>query len=323
MTDSIFSNKTIVITGAAGFIGSHLCKELINHKPKKIIALDNLNYGTWNNLDELEGLDLVEMDLASAKPSELDDLMQGVDYLFNLAAEKHNQSKDTPERVISVNVTGTYNLFYAAAKAGAKKIVFTSSLYAYGQMKLPAMAEEDIPAPWTIYGISKLAGEQLLANIHSDFGTDYNVARLFFTYGTHQFAGMGYKSVILKNFEAIMEGRAPTIYGDGKQSLDYVNVKDIVQGLMLLAGDKASREVFNLGSGKATDINELTKIMLKVANSDLEPVYTDADWTQGTARVGDVSKAKEILQWQSSVDLESGLKEVYNWLETKKDLVKS
>lgn len=310
----MFENKNILVTGAAGFIGSHLCKYLAQVNPRKILALDSLNYGTWQNLGELKNIELIKADLAELSSDDFLNLMKKTDYVFHLAAEKHNQSKDSPQKVIDVNISATYRLIDSAAKSSIKKFVFTSSLYAYGNMQSSAMKETDIPKPRTIYGTSKLAGEHILNEFAIKNQLDYNVARLFFTYGTHQYCGMGYKSVIVSNFERIIKGERPTIYGDGEQSLDYIYVNDIIEGLTMLASDKSSRSVFNLGSGTAVSVNTLTKLMLKVSGSKLEPLYCDADWTHGSSRGSDPSKAKQELNWQAKVSLEAGLTKVYEWM---------
>lgn len=310
----MFEDKVILVTGAAGFIGSHLCRELSDKNPKKIIALDSLNYGSWSNLNNVSNIEKFKSDLTTLGENDFDSLLSGVDYVFHLAAEKHNQSKNTPQRVIDVNISATYKLIQASAKACIKKFIFTSSLYAYGTMHSEGMSEDQLCKPHTLYGNSKLSGEHILNEFALSHGLDYNIARLFFTYGTHQYSGTGYKSVIVSNFEKIIQGKRPTIYGSGKQILDYINIKDVVEALFILSSDKSSRDVFNIGSGVGINIEDLTSIMLNIAKSSQEPLYCPPDWTEGTTRVGNPAKAMGLLNWKPRVELKLGLQEVFDWM---------
>ncbi|MDD3014428.1 MAG: NAD-dependent epimerase/dehydratase family protein [Candidatus Gastranaerophilales bacterium] len=270
MKSKIKSSK-FLITGGCGFIGSHLLEQLIHLEAKEIRILDNLNYGSEKNITKFKqynNVKLYKLDLANASPPELDECLSDIDVLYHLAAEKHNQSVDSPKRVITVNINGMYNLLDSAVRAGIKKVVFTSSLYAYGSCSLPPMTEIQAPKPWTVYGMSKLAGENLLDYFSKKYGLPFTILRLFFTYGTKQFAGTGYKSVIISNFEKIIKGESPVIYGDGKQSLDYVYIDDVINALILSLSCDYNNEVFNIGSGKAVSINELNWI----------PVFGQKSW---------------------------------------------
>jgi UDP-glucose 4-epimerase len=314
--------RVFLVTGGAGFIGSHLIEYLLLNGARKVIALDYLRYGTWENLNVSvsrlnERLHLITSDFSEMTDAELSQRLQGVDYLYHLAAEKHNQSVDSPERVLAVNVNGTYRLLRAAAKAQVQKVIFTSSLYAYGRMHLPAMVETDIPKPHTVYGVSKLAGENLLHHLYCQYQLRYTVLRLFFTYGARQFAGMGYKSVIVKNFERMLAGMPPIIIGDGQQALDYIYVDDVVRALALSLDSQADQEVLNIGSGQAVTVQALTEQMLLVTESGLNPVFELPDWTAGSCRVSDNRKVKQILQWEPKISLQAGLSEVHRWMQAQ------
>jgi len=318
-------DKVFLVTGGAGFIGSHLVQTLLAQGARKVIALDHLQYGSWRNLESLSSrqtneLQLLTLDFTQLTESELAQLFQGVDYLYHLAAEKHNQSLGSPDRVLDANVNGTYRLFHAATQAGVQKVIFTSSLYAYGSMTPPEMVETQIPKPHTLYGVSKLTGENLLQYFHETYKLRYTTLRLFFTYGPRQFAGMGYKSVIMKNFERILTGLPPTITGNGQQSLDYIYVSDVVRALILSLGQQADAETFNVGSGLAISVLELTNTMLKVANSDLAPQFIAPDWTAGSYRVSNSEKIRRLLHWEPLIPLNEGLSEVYRWMAIQKTL---
>jgi len=137
---------------------------------------------------------------------------------------------------------------------------------------------------------------------------------LFFVYGPKQYADGGYKSVILSNFERMMRGEAPTIYGDGEQALDYVYVADAVDALVRLARPEHDSVLFNVGSGRAVSVNELTKRMIEVAASELGPRYLPPDWTARSCRVASVEKARECLGWEAPTSIGDGLRAVWEWM---------
>ena len=302
--------RSFVVTGGAGFIGSHLIEGLLGAGARRITAVDSLLTSSWRSVPADPRVEQITADLASLSYDDLQRMLSGHDYLFHLAAEKHNQSITTPERLLEVNVNATYRLFNAATTT-VRKVVFTSSLYAAGRMSLPPMREDDLPQPKTVYGISKLTGEHLLQHFKTMRST---ALRLFFTYGPRQFGGGGYKSVIMTNYERIVRNEAPVINGDGTQSLDYVYVEDVVRALIASLDEQPDGEVINIGSGNATNINDLTAMMLRAAGSSLAPVNAPADWTAGTARVCDRSKAERLLGWTPAISMEEGLRRVYQWL---------
>lgn len=311
-------NSVVAVTGACGFIGSHLVERLLAIGAKKVVALDSLEYGTTENLPNDRRVQFVKHKLGTDSSSALNEHLKAVDYLFHLAAEKHNQSKNSPEKVITANVTGMHHLLEAAMKNNVKKVVFSSSLYAYGRMSKPKLKETDVILPQTVYGMTKASGEYLLKYFSVQTGLEYNVLRYFFVYGPRQYSDLGYKSVIVSNFNKILEGRNPTVYGDGRQTLDYIYIDDVIDATLMAMITPVSGEVFNIGSGRETAIEYLTTVMLKVSKSKLEKEYLPPDWTRGTYRVGDVSKARKILGFKAETSLEKGLTRTFEWLQNNK-----
>ncbi len=311
--------KTCIVTGGAGFIGSHLCERLARSGAGKIVVLDSLRYADPSRLramGERWPIELRVGDLGHDAPRALLAGVEGADLLFHLAAEKHNQSMDAPQRVLQANVLGTERLFDWAAHAGVKKVVFASSLYAHGRMQLPPMRESDVPEPTTVYGLSKLAGEHLLRHFALERGLRGAILRLFFVYGPYQHAGAGYKSVIVRNFQQMLRNEPPTIVGDGQQALDYVYVDDAVDALLLASTDAADGGLFHIGSGNAPTIEELTRVMQRVAGSTLSPRRLPPDRTHGTVRVADPRHALENLGWRTRVSLNDGLRRVFEWMKS-------
>jgi UDP-glucose 4-epimerase len=307
-------NTNIAVTGGCGFIGSHLVERL-RSRAARVLAIDSLAYGRRENLDGSDpDLRIEQLELREGSSGQLKHILKGIDYVFHLAAEKHNQSIHSPVRVLDANVIGTYELLKAAADAGVKKVVFTSSLYAYGRMSGLPMTEDEAPAPHTIYGISKLAGEHLCRHFSMHGALPAVCLRLFFVYGPRQYTGLGYKSVIVKNFDRILNGQKPLIFGDGTQRLDYVYVDDVVSALLLAMAGEDTCEVFNVGSGSGVSVNELTALMMKVAGVKTSCEYGPSDPTHGSSRVASTKKFDEHFGVQTTVPIGEGLRRTLDWM---------
>lgn len=305
---------TVAVTGGCGFIGSHLIERL-RRNGVRVLVIDSLTYGKRENLDLSDpDIRVEKLELGSGTSARLQQLLHGVDYVFHLAAEKHNQSINSPCRVLDANILGTYELLKAAAGVGVKKVVFTSSLYAYGRMGAPPMSEDEVPAPHTVYGISKLSAEHLCRHFFMQAGIPVVCLRLFFVYGPRQYAGLGYKSVIVKNFDRILNGQKPVVCGDGNQELDYTYVDDVVSALLLAMTGDDKFEVFNVGSGSAVSINRLTQLMMEVAGVHTECEYAPADFTAGSSRVANTKKFEQSFGPQTRVPLADGLRRTFEWM---------
>jgi UDP-glucose 4-epimerase len=292
-----------LVTGGAGFIGSHLCRQLLT-AGARVTAVDSMKYARERDFP-IRRFTLGSDDIGGLP---LDD----VDGIFHLAAEKHNQSLATPAALLRANIDGTYQLFAAAARAGVKKIVFSSSLYAYGRLAGPPMSEDELPAPHTLYGITKLTGEHLVAHARR-LGVPGTVLRYFFVYGPEQYPGMGYKSVIVANFERLLAGAPATIHGDGTQALDYIYIDDVVAATVR-AMERDADGPLNVGSGVATSIADLTARMCALTGGS--SVHDAADWTAGSSRVGRIERVQAALDWQPRVGLDEGLARTLAWLRT-------
>jgi UDP-glucose 4-epimerase len=300
-----------LVTGGAGFIGHHLVSSLVADG-EVCRVLDSGRSGNLQNVPA--GAILNSSDMTSMSIADFERELDGVDTLYHLAAEKYNSSSMTPERVLDVNVLATERLFSAAKKTGVRRVVFTSSLYAYGSLGPKMMIESDLPSPWTHYGVSKLTGEHLLTANFRDSSTTWNAARLFFIYGPRQFAEGGYKSVIQVNFERLLRGEQVQINGDGKQKLDYVFVADCVSALRALATNETSSEIVNISSGVSHSVESVLEQMCLVSGSKFDPRFMPADWTAGTDRRGSKDKIYSSFGWEAKVPLEQGLKEIWDWL---------
>lgn len=298
----------VLITGGAGFIGRHLTSRLIQ-EGYGVAVLDD---GSSGRLDQVPQQAFVEpVEISRLTVNDWQAIVAGVDLVFHLAARKYRSPGVRPETLLDTNVRATEALIRASSLEGVDRLVFTSSLYVYGSSNHGRMRETDFVAPTTLYGLSKVFGEELLRLAQAQNGLEWNCARLFFTYGPGQYAQGGYKSVVVRNFERIRAGLKPIVNGSGQQILDYTFVEDMAEALLALAFSTHHGHTVNVASGRGISINDLTARMLAVAESSLGPTYQAPDATDGSLRVGDPSAIEEIFGWKARTDLDFGLRKTW------------
>lgn len=258
------------------------------------------------------GVELVARDIGSITPSEWDEIITDGATVFHLAAHKHNTTGVSPGELTEANVAATWNLACASARKRVRRLVFTSSLYAHGGLGPRDLSEDDEATPLTLYGVSKLAGEKIMQAVGSSEGLDWNCARLFFTYGPGQFAEGGYKSVIVKSFEALRHGRPLVVNGTGEQVLDYIYVSDVVAALIDLAETPRTASIVNVCSGAGYSINQLLEMIKDAAGKkSVEVMVAPPDWTDGTRRVGSRQLADATFASRPRVSIQEGLAAVW------------
>jgi|694.fasta_scaffold43333_1 UDP-glucose 4-epimerase len=299
--------KKILITGGAGFIGAALANKLAHEN--QVVAIDNLSSGDWSRCSEK--VQKVEIDLLKASQEILNGLFAGVDFVFHLAAVKLNSPNTSGATLYRNNVEVCVKVFRASSINKVKKILFTSSLYAYGSQGLEIMEEQQPTSAKNFYGISKLAGENLLQVESAASNMEFVNARLFFIYGPGQYAEGGYKSVIMKTFELKSKMLPAEIYGSGSQVLDYVFIDDCILALTALMANQFQGTV-NISTGKGVSISSLIgMINSRFGNNDV--IFRPADLTEGTLRVGSPHKLNEVLRWHPSTTIENGLEHIWEW----------
>jgi UDP-glucose 4-epimerase len=307
-TVSQFKNRKVIVTGGAGFIGSHVAEELLKLEAK-VIIIDDLSSGRIQNIKFLSTIGNPEFIQGSISDiSLLKQCFSDVDYVFHLAAlTSVPQSIDNPFIYNEVNVKGILNILLTAKENNVKKVVFSSSCALYGDSTEFPLRENLLPNPLSPYAVTKLVGEYYCQVFKRVYGLDTVCLRYFNVYGPRQDPNSAYAAVIPLFIKMVLSGKSPVIFGDGEQTRDFVFVKDVVSANILGAGRDASG-IFNIGTGRSVTLNHVTERIVKLCGQNIEIVH-------GQPRVGDVihshcdiSKAK-IFGFKSEYDLDTGLKE--------------
>lgn len=316
---SHINGSTCLVTGGAGFIGSHLVKTLLEQGAQKVYVLDSFDTGVRTNIPANKKVSVLNCRLGVSLAEMKSTVPQDVHYLFHLAAAKHNHTIKSPDTVIESNVLGMQRLLASLNLKTIRQVVFSSSLYAHGGMGPQVLSETDVPTPATLYGNSKLFGEGLIRQFSLETGIPAVSLRYFFVYGPNQFPGLGYKSVIVTNFERLLQGKSPIIKGDGKQALDYVYIDDVVAATLEAAQLKSKGDVFNIGSGKATNILSLVELLGRASGIQRKSEFAEKDWTHGTIRCADVRKSHSTFKWRPKTSLEDGLRITFEWIDSRRE----
>ncbi|MBN2421477.1 SDR family NAD(P)-dependent oxidoreductase [Candidatus Woesearchaeota archaeon] len=298
----------ILITGGAGFIGSHLVRELAK-EGHDIVVLDNLFRSKIDSIKELIDageVKFIEEDIRNEEA--VDKAMDGVDYVFHMAAVCINYSIKNPKESTEINLNGSDNVFRCALKHNVKRVIFSSSASVYGDPKVLPMKEDGPISPVTPYCIAKLAGEHLL-KFYGRSGLKYNILRYFNVYGLGQTADAYYTSVIINFIKKILKKEAPIIDGEGKQSMDFVNVKDVVQANILAMKTDIDGETFNVGTGISTTIADLAAVLIKSLGVNVTPQFNKREVIVHERRA-DISKIQNELGFKVTVKADDGLSEV-------------
>jgi nucleoside-diphosphate-sugar epimerase len=302
--------KCALVTGAAGFIGSHLTEELID-RGYDVRALDSLATGSLNNLESIADHDsftFIDGDIRDKET--LDSCIEGVDYVFHQAAVASVQrSFEQPSVVSDINCTGTSMLLEAAKKADVETVVVASSAAVYGSGgELPK--REAMPvAPESPYALSKQYTEQAAVQIGAEY--DFNAVglRYFNVFGPRQDPEREYAAVIPKFISLMISGDRPTVFGDGEQSRDFVSVDDVVAANIQAAESGVTGEVFNIARGERTTINELVDQLNEILGADIEPRYEAPRPGDIRHSVAEISKARNQLDYEASTSFKDGLRQ--------------
>lgn len=306
-------NKKILITGGAGFIGSHLVDSLVKQK-NKIIIIDDLSTGKRENLNP--GAVFYNIDICDPKIKEIFE-KEKPEIVFHLAAQiSVRKSVDIPLDDARINILGSINVFENAKKYKTRKIIFTSTGgVMYGNADVIPTPESHPARPLCPYGICKLSVEHYLDYYQKVFGLSYAVLRLGNVYGPRQDKN-GEAGVVAIFCGKMLAKKNCTIYGDGKQTRDYVYVQDIITALESVA-EIGRSGVYNIGTGTETDVNTIHSRLARLTDCDIKPIYGPAK--SGDHRRGslDATKARRELKWKLEYDMERGLLKTIEWFKNK------
>lgn len=306
--------KRVVVTGGAGFIGSHLVERLAERN--SIVVVDDLSTGRAENIAGLGCVELVEADVADL--SAIETVVGSADLVLHLAVSNLRTSLGDPAASLRVNDGGTLNVLMAALRGGVEKFVYVSSSEVYGSAQRAAMDEEHPLAPRTPYAAGKLAGEAYALSFHRTFGMPVTVVRPFNTYGPRAHLEGTAGEVIPKFAARCLAGRPLHVFGSGRQSRDFTWVGDTVRGIELAAASPdLIGEAVNIAAGTPVTILEIAAAVQRLLGRSV-PVVHDAERPGDVqVQVADVSKARRLLGFQAEVGIEDGLGRYLEWLRTQ------
>lgn len=318
----MISGQRILVTGGAGTIGSTLVDQLVEKGAAEVVVLDNFVRGRRANLASAEESGRVIVvdgdirDIALVRA-----VTEGIDLVFHQAAIRITQCADEPRLALEVLVDGTFNIVEAAAELGVGKLIAASSASVYGlATEFPTHEVHHPYANDTLYGASKVYNESLLRSYHAMKGLDYVALRYFNVYGPRMDVHGAYTEVLVRWMERIAAGEPPLIFGDGKQTMDFVCVPDIARANVLAAETDVTDAVFNIASGVETSLNDLAETLLRVMGSDLSIEYGPERAVNGvTRRLADTTSARQELGFSAEISLDEGLTQLVEWWQESRD----
>jgi UDP-glucose 4-epimerase len=301
----------VLVIGGAGFIGSHIVDQLLDEPVARITVLDNFVRGTRDNLAAAAADPRVEVVEGSVLDREaLRGLAERADVAVHLAALWLYECVHEPRRALEHNVVGTYNVVEAAHECGLDRVVYSSSASVYGNAREVPMTEEHPFDNRSLYGATKIAGEQFFRAFHEQHGLDYVALRYMNVYGPRMDDKGAYVSVIVKVLDRIARGEPPVIHGDGSQAFDFVHVSDVARANVLALKSDATDAAYNVGTGVRTTITELVEELLALTGSDLEPDFRAGEQMFVTERVGSTEAAARDLAFTAGIPWREGLRTV-------------
>jgi len=302
-----------VVTGGAGFIGSHIVEELLRRN-ETVTVIDNFSTGKRENVRPFEGAaDVIDADISQAK--NLAQILKGAEYVIHQAAiPSVPKSIIDPVKSHEANVNGTLQLLMACREAGVKRVVYASSSSLYGDSPTLPKHEGMMPNPLSPYGAQKLFGETYCQVFTRSYGLETVSLRYFNVFGPRQDATSQYSGVLALFIPAVLEGRRPTIYGDGEQSRDFTYVKNVVEAnLLACKAAGVAGQFFNVACGDRITVNSMLQQINKITGKDISPVYADARAGDIKHSQADISRAKERLSYEPRVSFEEGLRDTIEW----------
>jgi len=313
--------KRVLVTGGAGFVGSHIIDLLVDEGCRQIVAVDNMVRGRAENLAasmRRGPVRLVEGDIRDR--GLMEKLVGDADLVFHQAALRITHCAEAPRAALEVMVDATFDLLELCVRHGVEKIVAASSASIYGLAEqFPTPEAHHCYANRTLYGAAKAFGEGLMRSFNDMYGLDWIGLRYFNVYGPRMDIHGVYTEVLIRWMDRIAAGEPPLIFGDGAQTMDFVYIDDVARANILAAKADASDEVFNVASGTETSLNELAEAVLRVMRSSLRPGYREERKVNPVQRrLADVDKARRLLGFEARTSLDEGLRCLVDWWREQK-----
>lgn len=320
------SQHVFLITGGAGFIGSNIVEYLLKYNAKEVRVLDNLSTGNYGNIQPFEKyaqFKFIEGDIRNIDTCQK--ACAGVDYISHQAAlGSVPRSINDPATSNAVNISGFLNMMIAAKDNQVKGMVYASSSSVYGDSKLLPKQEDKIGNPLSPYAVTKLVNEQYARVFGQVYGLKLIGLRYFNVFGPRQSPKGAYAAVIPLFIQALMENKAPTIFGDGEQTRDFTFIENVVQAnikAMLTTSDKAWGEAYNIGVGGRTSLNELFNILKEKSGKNFTPIYSKPRVGDVRDSLADISKGNNLLDYNPQVTIQEGLQITLDWFTKNKTTI--
>lgn len=318
----LIEGSRILVTGGCGLVGSTTIDLLLqHHKPEKIVILDNLERGTIGNVEGAlrdPRVELVKGDIRDV--ATVNRVTDGMDAVIHMATLRITACAEQPRAALETMCDGSYNVLEAAQAKGVKKFVTASSASIYGLADIFPTKEDHHPYNnRTWYGASKIMLEGLLRSFNDMYGLPYVALRYFNVYGPRMDIYGKYTEVLIRWMERIEAGQPPLIFGDGKQTMDFVYIDDVARSNILALQSDKSDNVYNVASGVETSLNDLAYALLRVMGSNMKPEYgPERKVNPVSRRLADTTAAERDLGFKAQVDLDEGLRRLVNWWQQKR-----
>ncbi len=310
-SQSPLAGRRVLVTGGAGFVGSNMVRRLMRDGAR-VTVLDDLFTGRRENLPA-EGFEFVRGSVCD--PAVVERLVGQAELVIHAAARNIVVSTRNPREDYETNIGGTLNVLLAARASAVERVVYTSSTSVYGNPRYLPINEDDHLSLLTPYAVSKLAGENYCTAFYESYGLRTAAVRYSNIYGPGQDPANPYCGVVAKFIEALFQGRPPVVHGDGNQTRDFTFIDDAVEATLLAAtSERGVGEVFNVGTGVETRVNQLAELLVRLIGGGLEPQHTDRrDVDNIRRRVVNIEKTRRALRWVPEVTLEEGLRRTVEW----------
>ena len=307
----------VLVTGGAGFIGSNLTEALLQ-KGHSVRVLDDFSTGKRENLifdKKHRSLEMIEGDIRNLSTCQR--AIKGMEVVFHQAALPSVQrSIEDPEISNAVNVGGTLNILLAAKEIGVKRVVYASSSSIYGDTPTLPKHEEMPSNPLSPYALQKYIGEQYCRLFYQLYGLDTISLRYFNIFGPKQDPNSVYSAVIPKFIDALLQGRAPIIFGDGEQSRDFTYIENVVQAnLLAMSAEHLHGEAINIACGKRISLNQLVNVLKEILGAKQSPIHQEPRQGDVKHSLADIRKGKEILNYEPKIGIEVGLKKTVEFFK--------